>query len=86
MLLPTRSGKNRNEKRWFRYNVFNNSELQISLMFCVFATNCTVGGLHEKYERHFVKKNGAKFGDLVIRMIENSKSLSALGTYAMNAK
>ena len=57
MLLLTKSGKKRKEKRWLRYNVFNNSELRISLIFGVFATNCTVGGLHEKYERHFVKKN-----------------------------
>ena len=57
MLLPTRSGKNRNEKRWFWYNVFNSNGLQMSLIFGVFATNCTVGGQHANYERHFVKNN-----------------------------
>ena len=57
MLLPAKSGKNRNEKKWFRYNFFNNKELQMSLIFGVFATSCTVGGLHANCERHFVKKN-----------------------------
>lgn len=38
------------------YNVFNNNELRTSLIFGVFANNCTVGGLHANYERHFVNK------------------------------
>ena len=56
MLLPAKNGKNRNEKRMLRCNIFNASELQASLIFGVFATNCIVGGLHANYERHFVNK------------------------------
>ena len=56
MLLPASSGNNRNEKKWFVCNGFNNNELRTSLIFGVFATNYDVGCLHEKYEKHFVNK------------------------------
>ena len=56
MLLPASSDNNRNEKKWFVYNVFNNNELWTSLIFGVFAANYDVGCLHANYERHFVNK------------------------------
>jgi len=37
-------------------NMFNNNELQASLIFGVFATNFAVGCKYASYERHFVKK------------------------------
>lgn len=54
MLLPAKNGNIRKEKRRLMYNVFNNNELRTSLIFGVFVNNCTVGGLHANYERHFV--------------------------------
>ena len=37
-------------------NMFNNNELQTSLIFGVFATNFAVGCKYASYERLFVKK------------------------------
>ena len=37
-------------------NMFNNKELQTSLIFRVFATNFAVGCFHASFERYFVKK------------------------------
>ena len=56
MLQPQKSGKNWKEKSRFCRNTHNNNELQISLIFGVFATNFAVGCKYASYERHFVKK------------------------------
>ena len=56
MLQPPKSGKNRKGNSWNFCNTHNNSELQTSLIFSVFATNFAVGCKYASYERHFVKK------------------------------
>ena len=56
MGLSPRKGKKWNEKKRTKRNMFNDNELQTSLISRVFATNFAVGCFHASYERHFVKK------------------------------
>ena len=56
MLQPPKRGRKWIEKSWYFHNVFNNKELQTSLITRVFTTNCDIGCKYASYERYFVKK------------------------------